>query len=76
MYGGNVIGELRERKSKKKRNRKWEWEWLCERDDQTLRGCLCYAEEETQPHAILYRCISLRCLENSIAHESHVATLK
>jgi len=28
MYGGNVIGELRERKSKKKRNRKWEWEWL------------------------------------------------
>jgi hypothetical protein len=31
MYGGNVIGELREKKSKKKRNRKWEWEWLCER---------------------------------------------
>jgi len=37
MYGGNVIGELRERKSKKKRNRKWEWEWLCEGRPDTKR---------------------------------------
>jgi len=27
MYSGNVIGELRERKTKRKRNRKREWEW-------------------------------------------------
>jgi len=49
MYGGNVIGEFRGRKSKRNRNKKRVWD-----DDQTPRGYLCHTEEEeAQPHTIL-----------------------